>query len=465
MSDPLADVLAALDRDRPAALERLFEWLRIPSISMEPKAAADCARAADWCVDQLCGLGFAATARPSLSHPMVVGHRKSKTLGAPHVLFYGHYDVQPPEPLELWTRPPFEPHIASDARNGEMIVARGASDDKGQVMTFLDAVRGWIAATGDVPLTLTVLIEGDEEADSGPLAAFLRDNAAELTADLALVCDSGAWDHKRPAITVSLRGFAGAEITVSGPNRDLHSGLYGGIAINPIRVLTALLAGLHGHDGRVQIPGFYDGIAEPSADTRARWQQLGFDPAAYLEAVGVTRASGEAGRDLLELIWARPTAEINGIWGGYQGPGSKTVIPAQASAKVSFRLVPGQDPAAVLASFERYLRARLPVDCGLSITPSDGSRGIAFDPGTPYIAVAVAALAGEWGAAPALIGSGGSIPVVSALKDALGMDALMIGFSQDDDREHAPNEKYNVESLVRGTRSWARVIGGMAPRT
>ena len=370
--------------------------------------------------------------------------------------------MQPVDPLDLWTRPPFEPYLGEDARNGKMIVARGSSDDKGQVMTFLDAVRGWIAATGDVPLNLTVLIEGDEEADSGPLDAFLHANAAELKADVAWICDSEAWDRTRPAITVSLRGYGGAEITVTGPNRDLHSGKYGGAAVNPIRALTEVLGALHDDDGRVTLPGFYDGIAEPTAATRERWQRLGFDPEAYLAEVGLRHPSGERGRSLLELIWTRPTVEINGIWGGYQGPGMKTVIPAEASAKVSFRMVPGQDPARVLAAFEAFIRARLPEDCGLRMTPADGSRGIAFDPEADYIAAAVAALTQEWGVAPAIIGSGGSIPVVSAFRDVLGMDSLMLGFSQDDDRAHSPNEKYNVESLARGTRSWARVIGALA---
>ena len=462
MTARLAAVLAAIDRDRPEQLARLLEWLRIPSISMVPAAALDCVRAAEWVAADLRTLGFEASLRPSLSHPMVVGHRKCKSPGAPHVLFYGHYDVQPVDPLELWTRPPFEPYLAEDTRNGQMIVARGSSDDKGQVMTFLDAVRGWIAATSDVPLNLTVLIEGDEEADSAPLDAFLRVNAAELKADVAWICDSGAWDRTRPAITVRLRGFAGAEITVIGPNRDLHSGKYGGAAINPIRALTKVLGALHDDDGQVQLPGFYDGIAEPTATIRERWQRLGFDPEAYLAEVGLRHPSGERGRSLLELIWTRPTVEINGIWGGYQGPGMKTVIPAEASAKVSFRLVPGQDPSRVLASFEQFIRERLPEDCRLRVVAADGSRGIAFDPEAEYVSRAVAALTDEWAVAPAIVGSGGSIPVVSAFKDVLGMDTLMIGFSQDDDGAHSPNEKYNVDALVRGTRSWARVIGGVA---
>jgi len=461
---PLTDVLTAIECDRPAQLTRLFDWLRIPSISMVPAAAPDCLRAAEWVAGELRGLGFDATLRPSNSHQMVVGHRKCQRLGAPHVLFYGHYDVQPVDPLELWTRPPFEPHFEQDAKNGKMIVARGSSDDKGQVMTFLDAVRGWIAATGDVPLNLTVLIEGDEEADSGPLDAFIRANAQELRADLVWVCDSEAWDRTRPAITVSLRGYGGAEITVTGPTHDLHSGKYGGAAVNPIRTLIKTLAALHDDDGRVTLPGFYDGIAEPTEATRERWQRLGFDPEAYLAEVGLRHPSGERGRSLLELIWTRPTVEINGIWGGYQGPGMKTVIPAEASAKVSFRLVPGQEPSEVLAAFERFVRERLPEDCGLRVVPADGSRGIAFDPEADYVRQAVAALTEEWGVAPAIVGSGGSIPVVSVFRDVLGIDTLMLGFSQDDDRAHAPDEKYNVDALVRGTRSWARMIGGMVAR-
>ena len=458
----LVDVLAAIDADRPAALERLFAWLRMPSISMDPRHDADCAIAADWCAHQLRLLGFEASILPSSGNPMVVGHRKSGVPGAPHVLFYGHYDVQPADPLEFWRRPPFEPHIETDALNGDMIVARGSSDDKGQVMTFVDAVRGWIAATGDVPLSITMLIEGDEESDSAHLDQFLLKNADKLRASLALVCDSEAWDRTTPAITVSLRGFAGVEVTVAGPNRDLHSGDYGGAAINPIQALTQMLCALHDDTGRVRIPGFYDGVSEPSAELRKRWQRLAFDPQAYLGDVGLHTPSGERGRSLLELIWTRPTAEVNGIWGGYQGPGLKTVIPAEAHAKISFRLVPNQEPDDVYANFERFARAHLPPNCRLTVRRSDGTRGLAVDPDAPFVALAASALEAEWGVPPALVGSGGSIPVVSAFKDVLGMDALMIGFSQSDDGAHSPNEKYNVESLWRGTRSWARVIGGLS---
>ena len=462
MTDTLSTVLAEIDKGRDAAIARLFGWLAIPSISMDPANDGDCDRAARWCADELTGLGFEASVRPSGGHPMVVAHRMSKQPGAQHVLFYGHYDVQPVDPLDLWHRPPFEPYLGEDAVNGSVIFARGASDDKGQVMTFLDAVRAWIAVTGDVPLSLTVLIEGDEESDSAHLEAFLKQHAGELRQSLALVCDSGAWDRATPAITMGLRGYAGAEITVSGPTRDLHSGRFGGAAVNPIRALAHILDGLHDEAGRVQIPGFYDGVSELTPAMRNRWQRLGFDPEAFLASVGLRTPSGERGRSVLELVWARPTAEVNGIWGGYQGPGMKTVIPAEASAKLSFRLVPGQDPAAVLGGFERLARSRLMSDCRLTITPADGTPAVAVAEETPFIAPAAKALEAEWGRPAALINSGGSIPIVSAFKGLLGMDALMVGFAQVDDNVHSPNEKYNLTSLIKGTRSWARIIDGLS---
>ena len=461
---PLEAALAAIDRDQPAQIERLFEWLRIPSDSFDPALKDDCVRAAEWTLDQLTSLGFVAALHQSTGNPVVLGTRESSVPGAPHVLFYGHYDVQPAEPLNLWTRPPFEPWIAEDSANGKMIVARGVSDDKGQAMTFLDAVRGWLAATGDAPLTITALIEGNEESDSAPLDAFLRANADALKADLALVCDSEAWSRTQPAITLSLRGFAGADVVIEGPSRDLHSGGYGGAAVNPIHVLTKALGELHDTRGRVAIPGFYDGIVPPTPELRRHWSALAFDPAAYLATAGLRVPAGLSGPAMLEALWMLPTAEINGITGGYQGPGLKMIIPARASAKVSFRLVPGQEPAGILIAFQQFLRARLPADCRLIVTPSDGSRAIALDPGAPYMAGAIAALADEWGVAPAIVGSGGSIPVVSLFKEVLDMDSLMIGFSLDDDRAHAPNEKYNLTSLQKGTRSWARIIAALALR-
>lgn len=462
MTTSIDRVLARVDANQQAAITRLCALLRIPSNSFDPAHHADCEQAAHWCARALESLGFTASVRPTIGHPMVVGHRVSKTAGARHLLFYGHYDVQPPDPLDLWHAPPYEPQLLEHPVHGKILVARGASDDKGQLMTFIEAARAWIETEGDLPVSLTVLIEGDEEADSAPLDGFLKANADELKAELALVCDSGAWDAQTPAITTSLRGYAGAEITVRGPSRDLHSGTYGGAAINPIRALSDLIAGLHDADGRVAIPGFYDGIEEVSPAQRSAWQRLGFDPDEFMAEAGLTQSVGERGRSVLELIWARPTADVNGIWGGYQGPGSKTVIPSQAHAKVSFRLVPGQDHRAIIPKLEAFLRQRLMADCVLEVKPWDASRAAAFDPGLPFMRRAAAALVEEWGREPAFMGSGGSIPIVAAFKDLLGMDSLMIGFALDDDGAHSPNEKYNLSAFAKGCRSWARVLAHLA---
>lgn len=458
-------ILGQLERDRDAALARLFELLRFPSISMDPACDEACDAAARWCARQLAELGFAASVRPSGAHPVVVAHRRSGRPKALHVLFYGHYDVQPVDPLELWHAPPFEPQLVEHGPSGPMIVARGASDDKGQFMTFIEACRAWITCTGDLPIDVSVLIEGDEEADSAHLETFLTANRTELTADLVLVCDSEAWDRQTPAITTMLRGFAGGQVRVGGPKRDLHSGKFGGAAINPIRALTHILAGLHDAFGRVQIPGFYEGIAEPTATERDRWQRLGFDPEAFLARAGLKTPAGESDRSVLEQIWTRPTAEINGIWGGYQGPGTKTVIPSEAFAKLSFRLVPGQDPDLIMRRFEDFARTRLLPDCTLEIQAVDATPASRFDPDSPAFAAAARALEQEWGREPAFIGSGGSIPIVSAFRRLLGMDSIMLGFSQEDDAAHAPNEKYDLRSFTRGARSWARVIDELSELT
>lgn len=462
MSAPLDAVLASLDTGRQAALDRLFELIRIPSISADPAHHGDCQQAADWCARELSALGFEACVRKTTGRPMVVGHRKSKRTGVPHVLFYGHYDVQPVDPLDLWVSPPFEPRIIEDAQHGKMIVARGASDDKGQLLTFVEACRAWIGVTGDVPVSVTVLLEGEEESGSPSLEPFLKANAKELSHDFALVCDTGQWDATSPAITTMLRGLAAIELTIKGPSRDLHSGMYGGAAINPIRGLCHVLAAMHDKNGRVQIPGFYDGIKELSAERKAQWAGLGFDEEAFLGDIGLRTPSGEAGRSVLELIWARPTAEVNGIWGGYQGPGAKTVIAAEAHAKLTFRLVPGQDPDKVLAGFKTFVGAHLLPDCKAELSPGHGSPAVGFDTDSKQLKAAAAGLADEWGKAPALIGSGGSIPIVQSFKQKLGMESVLVGFALDDDRIHSPNEKYNLASFERGARSWARILEKLA---
>ena len=456
----LQSVLDRLAREETDALQRLFRLLAIPSVSTDPAYHQSCLDAAECCASLLRETGFEARVVPTSGKPMVIGHWRAGSSAKPRrrVLFYGHYDVQPPEPLEEWSTPPFDPHLADDSVNGKVIVARGASDDKGQMMTFIEAARAWLDVHGTLPLDVSILIEGEEECGSPSLAPFLAAHGDELKADLALVCDTGQWDAGTPAITAFLRGLAFSEITVNGPSRDLHSGLYGGPALNPLRVLSELLAALHDGEGRVAIPGFYDAIRAPSPAQLASWRALGFDEKGFLGGVGLSASAGEKGLGMLEQLWSRPTAEINGIVGGYGGPGTKTVIPAEATAKLSFRLVPGQNPRHVIACLHRFVAERLPADAKVSYAHEGGSPAVGFDTSAPAFLAAARALEAEWGRAPAIIGSGASIPIVESFRSRLGMDSLLIGFALDDDRIHAPNEKYNLRSFTKGARSWARIL-------
>ena len=454
----LSRVLDHLAAGRQDALDRLFQLLSIPSVSTDPTYHGACLDAAEWCAKELRDIGFQARVEATSGKPMVVGHWRGPASPC-HVLFYGHYDVQPPDPLEEWTAPPFAPRLAQDSNSGDVIVARGASDDKGQVMTFLEACRSWLAVHGRLPVDVTVLFEGEEESGSPSLPSFLDSYGEELKADICLVCDTGQLDADTPAITAFLRGLAFSEITVTGPSRDLHSGIYGGPACNPIRVLADLLADMHDASGRVTLPGFYEGVVTPHLDQLAQWRTLGFDAAAYLGAVGLTTPAGEEGVSVIEQLWSRPTAEINGIFGGYTGPGTKTVIPAHATAKLSFRLVPKQEPAHILDGLHRFIAERLPKDCIVTYAGEGGSPAIGFDTSSPPFQAASAALEQEWGKLPVIIGCGASIPIVESFRSRLGMDSLLIGFALDDDRIHSPNEKYNVKSFTKGARSWARLLG------
>ena len=454
------DILAAVDADETAALDRLFALLSIPSISAVPAHFADCDRAADWLIAELGAIGFEAAKRPTPGRPMVVGHVAASRREAPHVLFYGHYDVQPVDPLSLWRNPPFEPKLEAGPE-GEQIVARGASDDKGQLMTFVEACRAF-RQFGGPPCHVTVLFEGEEETGSPSLAGFLAENAKELTADVALVCDTGMWDRSTPAITTSLRGIVGEEVVLTGANRDLHSGIYGGMAVNPVHVLSRILGALHDETGAVALPGFYDGVEEVPQEILDQWNALNFDAAAFLGDVGLTTPAGERDRTPLEQLWSRPTCDVNGIAGGYAGEGFKTVLPGKASAKVSFRLVGKQNPERVSQAFRAFVTSRLPPDVKAEFIGHAGSPAISLPVKNQALRLARRALEVEWGKPAALVGSGGSIPIVGSFKRELNMDSLLVGFALEDDRIHSPNEKYERTSFHKGARSWVRILAALA---
>ncbi len=478
MTVPTADldqVLTNVDEHLEESISRLETFLKIPSISTDPAFKADCRTAAQWLVDQLSDLGFDASLRDTPGHPMVVAHYivNHDTIddaGAqnddgnliPHVLFYGHYDVQPTDPIEEWDTPPFEPTRKTGEDGVDRIFARGAADDKGQLMTFIEAVRAMINASFVHSLNMTLLFEGEEESGSPSLDAFLTQNTAELSHDVALVCDTGMWDSQTPAITTRLRGMAHEEIVITGPSIDLHSGLYGGAAMNPIRVLTKILGEMHDETGRVIIDGFYDGVEELPAETAAQWKALEFSEKQFLGDVGLGLAAGEKNYSLLEQLWSRPTVDVNGIIGGYTGDGSKTVIPSKASAKLSFRLVGEQNPAHVLDGFRKFVMARLPQDCSVEfLTEGGASPALEVVEGNPSLRKAAIALKDEFGREPVMMGCGGSIPIVGTLKDVLGMDSILVGFGLADDAIHSPNEKYDINSFHKGIRSWVRIIASL----
>ena len=453
-------VLAHIDASLDASRERWFEWLRIPSVSAQPVHAGDCVAAAEWLLGELQGLGFEGGLHATPGHPVVIATHPGPGGDAPHVLFYGHYDVQPAEPLELWNAAPFDPKM-TDGPRGPRVVARGAVDDKGQVMLWLEALRAWHGVTGTLPCRVTVLVEGEEEVGSPNLEPVLSARRADLAADVCVISDTNSWDIDTPALTTRLRGLVYTQVTIKAANKDLHSGLFGGSAQNPINVLTKVLGALRDETGRIQVPGFYDGVADVPAGIAAEWTALGFDEAAFLGGVGLTAPAGEQGRSALERLWARPTADVNGIWGGYQGAGAKTVIPAEASAKVSFRLVPGQDPAAVLAGYRAFVERLLPAGVRAEFDVFGVAPGVEIPADSRFVTAARAALAAEYGRPAVLMGSGGSIPVVESMKRLLGLDSLLMGFGLEDDQVHSPNEKFEWRCFVHGVRSHARLLGAL----
>lgn len=474
MSDTYAALRAELDRSERAAIARLTDWLRIPSISTDPAHAGDCAQAAEWAAEQLreCGLTAELCATgdpPGSGRPVVLAQTPgSPGYEGPHVLFYGHYDVQPADPLELWDSPPFEPVIRpADGTRGERIVARGAVDDKGQVMMFVEALRACVAA-GLAPahgVRLTVLLEGEEESGSANLERFLRDHRPRLAdCNVCIISDTGMLGRGRPAITCGIRGLAYTEVTLHGPSHDLHSGMWGGKIPNPINELARILAQLWDADRRVTIPGFYDGVRTPSQAQRAAWRQLGIDDAHALRGIGLPPEAsiGERGYTMTEREWARPTCDINGIFGGYTGVGAKTIIASKATAKVSFRLVDDQDPDAVMREFFAWLAERTPPGCRWETHNLGAGRPATVPEDSPVLHLARRAVERACGVAPALIRTGGSIPVAAMLKAMLGLDTVFMGFGLDDDRVHSPNEKFELDCFRMGERSHAALLAELA---
>jgi acetylornithine deacetylase/succinyl-diaminopimelate desuccinylase-like protein len=458
MSD-LEKVLAHIDADLDNALDRLFQTVRMKSISTDPAYAGETRACAEWHSKDLEGIGFASEVRDTPGHPIVLA--KNHDAAGTKVLFYGHYDVQPADPLELWEGEPFEPKIVTLPDGSKEIRGRGASDDKGQMMTFIEACRAWKAVTGKLPIPITILLEGEEESGGANLPGFLDAAKDELTADVAMICDTNMWDKQTPAITTSLRGLCAEEIFIHAADRDLHSGFYGSAAANPNHILARIIADLRDADGRITIPGFYDGVPEPAPELLAGWDKLGFSEKAFLGEVGLSIPAGEKGRSVLEQTWSRPTCEVNGMHGGYIGDGFKTVIPAVASAKISFRLVYDQDPHKIRAAFRDFVKARVPKDCRVEFTEFGSGRAVAFEVSAPAFQRTQAAMSDEWGKEAAFVGGGGSIPVTTMIKEKLGMDVVMAGFGLSDDRIHSPNEKYSLTSFHKGIRSWARVLAAL----
>ena len=453
---------AYLDANRARFLDELFQLLRIPSISTLPEYRADVERAARFVAEALGAAGLEHVAViPTGGHPLVYADWLHAP-GRPTVLCYGHYDVQPPDPLDQWVTPPFEPAV----RHGN-IYARGASDDKGQMFTHIKAVEALRAvAGGRLPVNVKFLIEGEEESGGAALAGYVAEQAAALRADVALVSDTELYAEGLPTLCLGLRGLVYAEIEARGPAHDLHSGVYGGAAPNAVYGLVELLAQAKDAGGRILIPGIYDDVVEPAPDELASWRRLPFDEQTFLQQeVGATQLTGEDDRTVFERLWSRPTFEVHGIAGGFTGAGSKTVIPATALAKVSLRLVPDQDPARVVRALEQWVAARAPAGIQAQVRVLSMSPAIVVDPGHAAIRVAAQACAEVFGKPTVFIRSGGSIPVVGDFARHLGIPSVMMGFGLPDDALHAPNEKFCLENYYTGIRTVAHFLQryGAAP--
>lgn len=449
----MPDVARYLVANADRYVAELLDFLRIPSVSADSRFRPDMHRAAEWVRSQMAAAGLTAEIIPTPGHPVVYGEWTGAP-DAPTVMVYGHYDVQPPDPLDLWTTPPFEPTI----RDGH-VYARGASDDKGQVFTHVKSVEAWMKTAGKLPVNVKFLIEGEEEVGSKNLENFLESNRDRLKSDLAVVSDTSQYAPGIPAITYGLRGILSAEVFLTGPNRDLHSGVFGGSVANPANALAKLIGSLHDESGRVQIPGFYDDVVPLTDAERKQFAALPFQEADYLSKLGVSAAWGEAEFSTIERRWARPTCDVNGMISGYTGEGPKTIVPSKASAKITCRLVPNQDPDKLTAALEGHLNSQLRPGIRMKFVPHHGAVPLVFAPDGPNMQAARNAVKTGFGADPVMIREGGSIPVVATFKSVLGVDTLLLGWGQDTDNLHSPNERFSLSDFQRGIASSAALWG------
>ncbi|MBL7063091.1 MAG: dipeptidase [Anaerolineae bacterium] len=435
-------------------LAELFEFLSIPSVSTQIEHQPDIERAAVWLRDKLLLAGFPeAKVMPTLGHPVVYAEWLAAGPEAPTVLIYGHYDVQPPDPLELWRTPPFEPTVV-----GDDIFARGASDDKGQLYAHVKAVEAFKQTAGAPPVNVKCLFEGEEECGSPSLKPFIHEHTPLLSADVAVISDTGILDQDTPSIVYALRGLAYTEVEVTGPDHDLHSGIYGGAVHNPINALCAMIARLHDENGHITIPGFYDQVRELPPEERAALAQVPFERDVWLREAGVPTDWGEPAYTIVERAATRPTLDVNGIWGGYIQPGAKTVLPSQACAKISMRLVPDQTPAEITRLLRDYLVEIAPPTVTVEVRDLHGAEPATVRRDSPAMKAAFRAYAEAFGQEPVFVRRGGSIPVVATFQKALGIETVLMGFGLPDDRLHSPNEKFHLPNFYKGIETIIRFL-------
>ena len=452
-----ADLDAWLTEHDARIHDELFEFLRIPSVSARSEHDADTARAAAWLHGKLAAIGFTTETIPTDGHPVVLAEWRQAPAGAPTILVYGHYDVQPPEPLEQWTSPAFEPTV----RDGKLF-ARGSVDDKGQLWIHVKALEAHLATRGTLPVNVILLAEGEEEVGSEHLAPFVERNAARLACDAAVISDSAMFAPGVPSILSSLRGLAYFEVNVRGPSSDLHSGSYGGAIVNPAMALARILATFHDADGRVAIPGFYDAVRPFPGNVIEAMRVLPFDEAGFMREVGVNTLGGEQGFTTLERLWTRPTCEVNGLLSGYTGEGAKTVLPGHAMAKVSCRLVPDQDPAMIETLVATHVAQVAPPGVVATVRALHGGKPWRADLAGPAFDAARRALGAAFGREPVIVGEGGSIPVVGDFERALKVPVVLLGFGLPGENAHAPDEWISVDNFRRGMRAIAALYDELA---